>query len=217
MPPGRSASSSVRGGGGPGWVEAGERLLQRRAFRVALLQLLEAFACRLDRAGDRLDRVAGGRVRQRGLGDAAAAQLVVDGDDDAAQAFEVVGGDGLLARRVAAGEELRQGGVEGIAGGALGLGLVEDAEAGVDAGGDRVGGEDPVAEAVDGGDPGAADGREEGGGADGRGARPGGAAGQLGADPGAQLGGGLVGEGEGEDRRPGRRPRRRPGGRSARP
>jgi hypothetical protein len=123
----------------------------------------------------------------------------VGGDDDAAQAFEVVGGDGLLAGRVGAGEELGEGGIEGLAGGALGLGLVEDAEARIDSGGDRMGGEDPVAEAVDRGDPGAAHGREEPRGADRGGARPGGAAGEIGADAGAQLGGGLVGEGEGED------------------
>ena len=160
----------------PGRRQAGERLLQHQPFAVALLQLLEAFTRRLDRPRDALRRVADGWVGEGGLGDAAAAQLVVDGDGQPAQPFEVVCGDGLLARRVAAGEEAGEGGVERLTGGALGLGLVEHAEAGIDPGGDRMGGEDAVAEAVDGGDPGAADRRQQRRGADRGGVRPGGAA-----------------------------------------
>ena len=50
VPPGRSASSSVRDGGGPGSVRRASASSSARAFGVALLQLLEAFARRLDRA-----------------------------------------------------------------------------------------------------------------------------------------------------------------------
>ena len=99
---------------------------------------------------------------------------------------------------LAAGEELLERLVEGLARGALGLRRVEHPEAGVDPDRDRVRGEQPVAEAVDRRHPGAAERRRAA-----RAPAPSRAAARRSssrADPLAQLGGGLVGEGEGEDR-----------------
>ena len=78
--------------------------------------------------------------------------------DDPPQPVDVVGGDGLARARRRRRRGTRSSASSKASRAArVGLGRVEDAEAGVDPGRDRVGGEQPVAEAVDRRHPGAAD------------------------------------------------------------
>ena len=119
------------------------------------------------------------------------AQRVVDADEHRAQAAGPVGREQLPAVGLVGGAELLQGGVEGLALQHPRLRLVEHAEPRIDARGQRVGGEEPAAEAVNRRDPGAVEVTGEIGTVELEQAR---------ADPGAQLAGGAVGVGDHEQR-----------------
>ena len=200
--PGRPSSGLHGGHQVEGWRlgGAGEDLESPRDGRVCSLSGLRSGSAASAASGAR--RIAAarsrlGRIREERLGKPAAAELGVDRDHDPAQAGDVVAGDGLLALGVAAGEELLERVFEGLVGGAVGLGRVEDPEPRVDPDRDRVRGEQPVAEAMDRHHPGAAEAVEQSP----RPVRAGvGAELDRRPDPLPELGGGLVGEGEGEDR-----------------
>ena len=140
---------------------------------AAALQALARGADRLARAGERAarprpprrppaaaraaraDRPSAVRARQPRARLAGAAQRVVRLHDRHAQAVGVVGGDEVERRRgVLAGEQPRERVVPGAVVQRAGGGLVEHGERRVQAGGDRVGAQQPRAEAVDRRDPG---------------------------------------------------------------
>jgi hypothetical protein len=192
-------------------VEGGEHhTAGRGAVRI---QQLQAAAHRLARAVDRGQRPRRGQVRLRRAGRRgelragcpevgrprrgergprlpAAAQGLVDVAHDGAQAVGPVGRDELERRRALVAQEAGEGRVERAAAQRPGARVVEDGEARVQAGRDRVPAQHAGAEPVDGGDPGGL-----------------GVARVLAApeleesltDTGAQLTGRLVGERDGQD------------------
>jgi hypothetical protein len=187
-----------------GRLQPRQRPFDQLAFGIAVGHLLQGLGGGRGGRGGAVDR--GRRVRRRRLGQprlrlAATPQLGMNAGDDPPQPLDLEGGNQFLPRVPGsiglAGEELGKGFVEGLAGGAGGLGGVEHAEARVDPGRHRVPGQEAVAEAVDRRHPGTADSRQQLRGPLGSQLGP---SRQLGADPLAQLGRGLVGEGEGEDR-----------------
>ena len=135
-----AARRARRGWRGSPLVEEGQRPLDQLVVGAAGLQLLERLR------GDRRRRAAAppghvrlGRLGKPRLGLAAAAQLGVHAEHDAAQPADVECGDGALALAIAFREESLERLVEGLAGRPLGLGGVEHPEARIDADRDRVG------------------------------------------------------------------------------
>ena len=194
----RSEAISSRLGDALRAVEQRQRPLDQLVVGAARLQLADRLSGDLRGLPQRPSHVRLGRLGKPRLVLAAAAQLGVHAEHDPPQSADVEGGDRVLALAVAARQEGFERLVEGLDRRPLGLRGVQYPEAGIDADRDRVGREQPVAEAVDRRHPGAAESP-----AAARRARSDPAsrpALDLGADPLAQLGRGLVGEGEGEDR-----------------
>ncbi len=140
--------------GEPRRLEEVEHVDRRVALRLGRLVVRQEQL----RLGQELcDRVveALASTRLERQGKAGRAQRVVDADEHLAQPARLVGREQLPAVGLVRGAELLQGGVEGLALEHPRLRLVEHPEPGVDARRERIGGEQPAAEAVDRGDPGA--------------------------------------------------------------